>query len=104
MTKSSRFRFPDINVGWRSLTRGMFRDLSARKWFERLAPTSRLNFCRLTQPRFLRLLSEAAVICSDKAKTQRMPARPTIAGSKTGVSTSMANQVVLPFSRRQMAV
>jgi toxin-antitoxin system PIN domain toxin len=71
MTKSSRlFLFPDINV-WVALTYDRHvHHSSARGWFEGLAPTSRLFFCRLTQLGLLRLLSEPAVMGLDQAKSQ----------------------------------
>ncbi|HVH71101.1 MAG TPA: TA system VapC family ribonuclease toxin [Candidatus Dormibacteraeota bacterium] len=71
MRKSSRlFLFPDINV-WVALTYDRHvHHLSAREWFEALAPTSRLFFCRITQLGLLRLLSEPAVMGSDQAKSQ----------------------------------
>jgi hypothetical protein len=83
MTKSSRlFAFPDVNA-WVAFTyEGHVHGVNARKWFQRLAPTSRLFVCRLTQLGLLRLLNEPAVMGSDKAKSQRMPGRPTVAGSR----------------------
>jgi hypothetical protein len=42
----------------------------ARNWFESLAPTARLFFCRLTQLGLLRLLSAPAVMGPDGAKSQ----------------------------------
>lgn len=71
MTKSSRlFLFPDINV-WVALTYDRHvHHVSAREWFDGLAPTSRLFFCRLTQLGLLRLLSETAVMGPDQAKSQ----------------------------------
>ncbi len=45
--------------------------ISARKWFEGLAPTARLFFCRLTQLGLLRLLSAPAVMGPDQAKSQQ---------------------------------
>ncbi len=71
MTKSSRlFLFPDINV-WVALTYDRHvHHISARKWFESLASTARLFFCRLTQLGLLRLLSVPAVMGPDQAKSQ----------------------------------
>jgi uncharacterized protein len=72
MTRSSKlFLFPDINV-WVALTyEGHVHHSLARKWFEGLAPTARLFFCRLTQLGLLRLLTAAAVMGSDEVKSQR---------------------------------
>jgi toxin-antitoxin system PIN domain toxin len=71
MRKSSRlFLFPDINV-WLALTYDRHvHHTTARKWFEGLAPTARLFFCRLTQLGLLRLLSAPAVLGPDRAKSQ----------------------------------
>jgi hypothetical protein len=71
MKKSSRlFLFPDINV-WVALTYDRHsHHLTARKWFDGLNPTARLFFCRLTQLGLLRLLSAAAVMGPDGAKSQ----------------------------------
>jgi toxin-antitoxin system PIN domain toxin len=71
MKKSSRlFLFPDINV-WVALTyERHVHHVVAGKWFEALAPTSSLFFCRITQLGFLRLLSLPAVMGADHAKTQ----------------------------------
>lgn len=72
MTKSSRlFLFPDINV-WIALTYdGHVHHLAARNWFEGLAPTAGLFFCRLTQLGLLRLLTAAAVMGPDQVKSQQ---------------------------------
>ena len=71
MTKSSRlFLFPDVNV-WVALTYDRhIHHIRARKWFEGLAPTGRLFFCRFTQLGLLRLLSAPAVMGPDQAKNQ----------------------------------
>jgi len=45
--------------------------IAALRWFEALAPTSRLFFCRLTQLGLLRLLSAGAVMGPDQAKSQQ---------------------------------
>jgi len=45
--------------------------ITARKWFEGLAPAARLFFCRFTQLGLLRLLSAPAVMGPDQAKSQR---------------------------------
>ena len=72
MKKSSRlFLFPDINV-WVALTYDRHvHHRAARKWFETLAPITRLFFCRITQLGLLRLLSAPAVMGPDQAKSQR---------------------------------
>jgi len=72
MPRSSRlFLFPDINV-WIALTyQRHIRHRIARRWFEGLAPTSRLFFCRFTQLGLLRLLTAEAVMKPDKAMSQR---------------------------------
>jgi toxin-antitoxin system PIN domain toxin len=72
MRKSSRlFLFPDINV-WVALTYDRHvHHITARDWFEGLAPTVRLFFCRLTQLGLLRLLSAPAVMGPDQAKSQQ---------------------------------
>jgi uncharacterized protein len=72
MTRSSRlFLFPDINV-WVALTYARHvHHIRARKWFEGLAPTARLFFCRLTQLGLLRLLSAPAVMGPDQAMSQQ---------------------------------
>lgn len=72
MTKSSRlFLFPDINV-WIALTYdGHVHHVAARSWFEGLAPTARLFFCRLTQLGLLRLLTAAVVMGRDQVKSQQ---------------------------------
>jgi hypothetical protein len=72
MTKSLRlFLFPDINV-WVALTYDRHvHHIMAREWFEGLAPTARLFFCRLTQLGLLRLLSAAAVMGPDHVKSQQ---------------------------------
>ena len=72
MKESSRlFLFPDINV-WVALSYDRHvHHLAALQWFEALAPTSRLFFCRLTQLGLLRLLSAPAIMGSDEAKSQR---------------------------------
>ena len=72
MTESSRlFLFPDINV-WVALSYDRHvHHGAALQWFEALAPTSRLFFCRLTQLGLLRLLSAPAVMGPDQAKGQR---------------------------------
>jgi toxin-antitoxin system PIN domain toxin len=72
MTRSSRlFLFPDINV-WLALTfDAHVHHALARKWFEGLAPTSRLFFCRFTQLGFLRLLTAAAVMGASVRSQQR---------------------------------
>jgi toxin-antitoxin system PIN domain toxin len=72
MTKSSRlFLLPDINV-WLALTydRHVHHQI-ARRWFDHLAPTARLFFCRLTQLGLLRLLCSAAVMGPDLPKGQQ---------------------------------
>jgi uncharacterized protein len=71
MRKSSRlFLFPDINV-WLALTYDRhIHHSTAGEWFEALAPTARLFFCRLTQLGLLRLLSAPAVMGPDQAKSQ----------------------------------
>lgn len=72
MRESSRlFLFPDINV-WVALTyeRHVHYNM-AHNWFERLAPTARVFFCRLTQLGLLRLLTAPAVMGVDQARTQR---------------------------------
>jgi toxin-antitoxin system PIN domain toxin len=45
--------------------------ITALAWFENLPPMARLFFCRLTQLGLLRLLSAAAVMGPDQAKSQR---------------------------------
>jgi len=72
MRESSRlFLFPDINV-WVALTYDRHvHHITARHWFERLAPLARLFFCRLTQLGLLRLLSAPAVMGPDQAKSQQ---------------------------------
>jgi uncharacterized protein len=71
MIRSSKlFLFPDINV-WVALTyERHVHHVIARKWFEALAPTARLFFCRLTQLGLLRLLTAAAVMGPDQVKSQ----------------------------------
>ena len=71
MPRSSRlFLFPDINV-WIALTyQRHVHHLIASRWFETLAPTSRLFFCRFTQLGLLRLLTAEAVMGPDKAMSQ----------------------------------
>jgi uncharacterized protein len=71
MPRSSRlFLFPDINV-WIALTyqRHVHHPVASR-WFEGLAPTSRLFFCRFTQLGLLRLLTAEAVMRPDKPMSQ----------------------------------
>jgi uncharacterized protein len=72
MTESLRlFLFPDINV-WVALTYDRHvHHVTARQWFEALAPMARLFFCRLTQLGLLRLLSAEAVMGPDQAKSQQ---------------------------------
>src|SRR5262245_25126111 len=72
MRESSRlFLFPDINV-WVALSYDRhIHHIAALQWFEALAPTSRLFFCRLTQLGLLRLLSAPAVMGPDQAKSQQ---------------------------------
>jgi toxin-antitoxin system PIN domain toxin len=72
MKESSRlFLFPDINV-WVALTYDRHvHHGKALQWFEALAPTARLFFCRLTQLGLLRLLSSPAVMGLDQAKSQQ---------------------------------
>ena len=72
MRESSRlFLFPDINV-WVALSYDRHvHHFAALRWFEALAPTSRLFFCRLTQLGLLRLLSASAVMGPDHAKSQQ---------------------------------
>jgi uncharacterized protein len=72
MTEFSRsFLFPDINV-WVALSYDRhIHHLTARRWFDQLAPMARLFFCRLTQLGLLRLLSSAAVMGPDLAKGQQ---------------------------------
>ncbi|PYT70053.1 MAG: VapC toxin family PIN domain ribonuclease [Acidobacteria bacterium] len=72
MKESSRlFLFPDINV-WVALSYDRHvHHMAALRWFEGLAPTSRLFFCRLTQLGLLRLLSAPAVMGPDQAKSQQ---------------------------------
>lgn len=72
MKKSSRlFLFPDINV-WVALTYDRHvHHATARKWFDTLAPSARLFFCRITQLGLLRLLSASAVTGPDQGKSQR---------------------------------
>jgi uncharacterized protein len=71
MPRSSRlFLFPDINV-WIALTyQRHVHHLIANRWFEALAPTSRLFFCRFTQLGLLRLLTAEAVMGPDRAMSQ----------------------------------
>lgn len=71
MRKSSRlFLFPDINI-WVALTYDRHvHHLHARTWFDRLEPSARLFFCRLTQLGLLRLLSAPAVMGPDEAMSQ----------------------------------
>jgi toxin-antitoxin system PIN domain toxin len=71
MPRSSRlFLFPDINV-WIALTyQRHIHHLIARRWFEGLAPTSRLFFCRFTQLGLLRLLTAEAIMKPDKVMSQ----------------------------------
>jgi toxin-antitoxin system PIN domain toxin len=72
MTESSRlFLFPDINV-WVALTyERHVHHITARQWFEDLAPAARLFFCRITQLGLLRLLSAVSVMGPDQAKSQQ---------------------------------
>lgn len=72
MRESSRlFLFPDINV-WVALTYERHVHYNtAHNWFERLAPTARVFFCRLTQLGLLRLLTAPAVMGVDQAMSQR---------------------------------
>lgn len=72
MKKSSRlFLFPDINV-WLALTYDRHvHHHAAERWFESLAPTARLFFCRITQLGLLRLVSAPAVMGPDEARSQR---------------------------------
>lgn len=72
MKRSSRLSlFPDINV-WVALTYDRHvHHFSARRWFEGLAPSGRLFFCRPTQLGLLRLLTAAAVMGPDEAKSQQ---------------------------------
>jgi toxin-antitoxin system PIN domain toxin len=72
MKESSRlFLFPDINV-WVALSYDRhIHHVVALQWFEALAPTSRLFFCRLTQLGLLRLLSAVSVMGPDQAKSQQ---------------------------------
>jgi toxin-antitoxin system PIN domain toxin len=60
------FLFPDINV-WIALTYdGHVHHRRARTWFEPLASSARVFFCRFTQLGLLRLLtSEAVMGCED---------------------------------------
>ena len=71
MRKSSRLSlFPDINV-WVALTYDRHvHHARASKWFDGLAPTASLFFCRLTQLGLLRLLSAPVVMGADGAKSQ----------------------------------
>jgi uncharacterized protein len=71
MKKSTRsFFFPDINV-WVAMSYERHAHHSlAKKWFEGLAPTARLFFCRLTQLGLLRLLSSSTVMGPDGALSQ----------------------------------
>ena len=72
MKESTRlFLFPDINV-WVALTydRHVHHTI-ARQWFENLSPVVHLFFCRLTQLGLLRLLSAAAVMGPDQARSQQ---------------------------------
>src|ERR1700722_5045583 len=72
MTESTRlFLSPDINV-WVALTYDRHaRHRNASRWFDHLAPMARLFFCRHTQLGLLRLLSSAAVMGPDLAKSQQ---------------------------------
>ena len=72
MRESSKlFLFPDINV-WVALTyERHVHHITAQNWFERLAPSARLFFCRLTQLGLLRLLSAPTVMGPDHAKSQQ---------------------------------
>lgn len=72
MRESSKlFLFPDINV-WVALTyERHVHYIAAHNWFDRLAPTARVFFCRLTQLGLLRLLTAPAVMGVDQAKSQR---------------------------------
>ena len=72
MKESSRsFLFPDINV-WVALTYDRHvHHVAARTWFDGLAPSARLFFCRWTQLGLLRLLSAPAVMGVDRAKSQQ---------------------------------
>lgn len=85
--------FPDGNVWVLLGYERHVHDVSARRSLERLARTS-LPLLLPRQLKLLRLLNEPAVMGSDKAKSQRMPGGPAIAGSKVGLSTSWMNQVV----------
>ncbi len=71
MPKSSRlFLFPDINV-WIALTyEGHIHHVSARDWFNGIAPTAHLFFCRFTQLGLLRLLTAETVMGRDEVMTQ----------------------------------
>ena len=71
MTESTKlFLFPDINV-WVALTYDRHaHHITALEWFENLPPMARLFFSRLTQLGLLRLLSAAAVMGPDQAKSQ----------------------------------
>jgi len=71
MPKSTKsFLFPDINV-WVALTYdGHVHHVRARSWFESLAGTGRLFFCRFTQLGLLRLLTAEAVMGRDEVMTQ----------------------------------
>jgi len=72
MTGSSRLSlFPDINV-WLALTydRHIHHPV-ARVWFENVAFTAHLFFCRITQLGLLRLLSTEAIMGPDSARSQR---------------------------------
>jgi toxin-antitoxin system PIN domain toxin len=65
------FLFPDINV-WVALTYDRHvHHIAALKWFENLPPMARLFFSRHTQLGLLRLLSAAAVMGPDQAKSQQ---------------------------------
>jgi len=72
MNESTKlFLFPDINV-WVALSYDRHvHHRTALQWFENLAPMARLFFCRLTQLGLLRLLSAAAVMGPDQAKSQQ---------------------------------
>jgi toxin-antitoxin system PIN domain toxin len=72
MTESTKlFLFPDINV-WVALTYDRHAHHStALDWFENLPPIARLFFSRLTQLGLLRLLSAAAVMGPDQARSQQ---------------------------------
>jgi hypothetical protein len=71
MPKSTRqFLFPDINV-WVALTyEGHVHHVIARNWFESVAGSGRLFFCRFTQLGLLRLLTAEVVMGQDEVMTQ----------------------------------